>query len=69
MALTQKPIDDKTVIYARPNGWHYHLDKNCKMMGDGDFEKYGYVQIKKSEIKKRHLLACLCAYDRVERKE
>lgn len=58
-----KPIDVSTIIYARTQGSHYHLDRSCPMLEDGDFERLNYVAIKKSEIKKRHLLPCRCAYE------
>ncbi len=58
-----KPIDDSTVIYARPNGGHYHLDINCIMLLDSGFEILGYVEIKKADIKKRKLYPCACAFE------
>jgi hypothetical protein len=58
-----KPIDDTTVIYARPWGRHYHIDKDCPMLQGGDFERLGYTIIKKADIKKRRLNPDLCAYE------
>ncbi len=63
-----KPINDDTAIYARPDGSHYHLDRNCNMLKDGDFERYGYGQIKTAEIRKRRLYPCVCAYEGGRRK-
>lgn len=57
------PITKDTVIFARPDGWNYHLDRNCSMLQGGDFERLGYVTIKQEEVKKRHLRPCLCAYE------
>lgn len=57
-----KPIDENTVIYARPNGGHYHLSRGCIMLSDSDYEVLGYVEIKKADIKKRKLYPCVCAY-------
>jgi len=51
-----------TKIYARPDGWHYHLDKGCPMLQGGDFDKLGYKEIKVSDITKRHLNPCPCCY-------
>lgn len=58
-----KPIDDSTIIYARPDGWHYHLNRQCSMLQGEDFERLRYIEINKSEIKKRRLNPCLCAYE------
>ncbi len=53
-----KPIDKNTIIFARPNGYAYHIDRNCKMLQGSQFEHYGYVQIKIGDIKKRDLFPC-----------
>ena len=67
-----KPITDgETKVYARQGGWHYHLDRECPMLKGGDFEKLGYKEIREklgykeisvSDIAKRKLNPCLCAY-------
>lgn len=51
-----------TKIYARQGGWHYHLDRECIMLGGSDFEKFGYKEISKSDIVRRRLNPCACAY-------
>jgi len=51
----------KTKLYARPEGWHYHTDRNCSMLAGGDFERLGYVEITLKEAKKRKLRPCACA--------
>lgn len=48
-------------FYARPEGWHYHTDRNCSMLAGGDFERLGYVEITLKEAKKRKLRPCACA--------
>ncbi len=53
-----KPIDGETIIFARPDGWHYHLDKNCPMLQGGDFERLKYTRITRVELAKRKLWAC-----------
>ncbi len=57
-----KPILDSTVIYARPDGRHYHIDRKCCMLQGSDFETYGYVQIAREDIRKRKLNPCACSY-------
>lgn len=57
---------DTTVIYARPEGTHYHLDLSCPMLINGDFEKLGYKQISKVEVKERNLKPCVCAFEDYE---
>lgn len=56
-----KPLTDTTIIYARPSGWHYHLDKNCPML-QGDLGRLGYIIIPAKDIERRNLSPCLCAY-------
>lgn len=58
-----KTINENTTVYARPDGWHFHLDRNCPMLIDNDFEKMGYIGIKASEIKERRLSPCECCYE------
>lgn len=53
-----QPITKDTIIYARPAGGHYHLDRNCKMLQGYQFENYGYAQINKADIKRRKLNPC-----------
>jgi hypothetical protein len=55
-------LTDDSVIYARPDGWHYHLRRDCPML-EGDFERFGYTTITKAEVEKRRLWPCLCAYE------
>lgn len=64
-----KPINADTVIYARPNGWHYHLDRECPMLSGDDFERLKYEVIKQKDIKKRGLRPCMCAYDDSENRQ
>jgi len=61
-----KKENDKT-IYARPKGRHYHFNKDCVMLRDGDFEKFGYTEVTWAEVNKRKLFPCACAFD--ERRE
>jgi len=49
------------VLYARPDGSHYHADKNCVMLRGGDFELLSYREVTPSETAKRKLTACTCA--------
>ena len=59
-----KPINADTVIYARQEGWHYHLDRNCPMLSGGDFERLKYEIISPKRIKKRGLNPCpACTYE------
>lgn len=58
-----KPTNKDTTIYARPDGWHYHLDRNCSMLQGGDFERLGYITITLKAIKRRHLNPCICCYE------
>ncbi len=59
-----KMLNGKTLIYARPKGSHFHLDRNCTMLqGLGGFEKQGYVSITIKAITKRKLRPCVCAYE------
>ena len=58
-----KPVTETgVIIYARPGGWHYHLDRECSMLQGGDFGKLNYKEIKARDITKRHLNPCLCCY-------
>jgi len=59
-----KEITKKTVIYAWPNGTCYHLDRQCRLLSNGIFRKYGYKIIKEQEIKSRHLTPCRCACEK-----
>jgi len=52
-------METKERIYARPNGEHYHL-RYCIMLLNGDFEKWGYVEITPDDIKRRSLKRCSC---------
>ncbi len=61
-----KPIiKDETKIYARTDGWHYHLGEECKMLAGGDFVRLGYVEISEADIVKRKLNPCLCEYIKI----
>lgn len=52
-------------VYARPHGWHYHLNKECIMLQGGDFERMHYAEIQKTEIGKLKLNPCpACAYEK-----
>jgi len=55
-----EPLADKTAIYARPDGAHYHLNKKCEMLGR-DFRRLGYRKISPEDVKRRGLKPCLCA--------
>jgi hypothetical protein len=50
----------ETKYYARPEGGHYHADRNCPMLAGGQFEELGYVEIAMKEAKKRKLRPCAC---------
>jgi hypothetical protein len=56
-------ITDSTIIYARPDGGHYHLNRNCPMLQGNQFKYYGYTEIKKLDIKKRKLRPCICCFE------
>ena len=45
-------------LFARPEGTHYHVDRNCHMLVDGQFEAYGYIGIDREEIEQRELVPC-----------
>lgn len=53
-------------IFARPDGRHYHTNRNCTMLGGGDFEKMGYVKIDLEEVGTRELYPCHCVYKSVD---
>jgi hypothetical protein len=55
------PLSDDTIIYARPDGGHYHMNKDCPTLR-GDFDKLGYVQTTLTKVKERHLIPCVCTY-------
>jgi len=57
-----KIIDKETLIYARPDGSHFHLDRQCNMLQNGDYERLEYTIIDESQIKERKLYPCACAY-------
>jgi hypothetical protein len=63
------PVNEKTLIYARPNGMSYHLNRKCIMLVSGQFENYKYTTITPKDISKRHLLPCVCAYGEAKLKE
>jgi hypothetical protein len=56
------PLTDESVIYTRPDGWHYHLSRECPMLQGGDFKRLGYRQIKATEVRTRRLNPCVCCY-------
>lgn len=51
-------------LYARPDGWHYHTDRNCPMLAGGEFERLGYKEITLKQAKKRRLNPCACTEPR-----
>ncbi len=53
-----KPITKDTIIFARPDGWHYHLDRNCEMLQGSQFERLGYIRILQDEIEGLDLFPC-----------
>ena len=61
--VSPKIITDSTIIYARLNGYCYHLNRHCVMLRDGAFERYGYRQITQEDVKSQGLNPCVCAYD------
>lgn len=66
--IALKPLTESSTIYARPNGWAYHLDRNCTMLEGGQFEHYQYTKITPEDINHRHLVPCVCAYNNALRK-
>ena len=48
------------MIYARPNGQHYHTTKECPILNG--FEQQGYTPILVSDIIKNKLVPCACVY-------
>lgn len=55
------PIEEAEHIYARLDGRHYHLSRECMMLS-GDFERLGYEEIKVGDVKRRQLRPCICSY-------
>lgn len=53
----------QSIIYARPNGGHYHLNKDCTMLKGGDYERLGYKEISREDIKEFKLNPCVCALE------
>lgn len=47
-------------LYARPDGWHYHTDRNCLMLASEEYERLGYTEITMKEAKKRKLRPHTC---------
>lgn len=62
------PLADAERIYARPGGEHYHLDRDCPMLS-ADFDRFGYVEINRYDVKARRLRPCACAYKRTVKEE
>lgn len=58
-----KALDEKSKVYARPDGWHYHLRKDCPMLQGGDFMRLKYADIRTEGLFKRRLTPCACCYD------
>jgi hypothetical protein len=63
-----RKIDENTILYVRPDGYHYHLDRQCKMLIDYQLEHDKDVQDKDLQVslkdmKKRKLIPCPCAYE------
>ncbi len=48
------------VIYARPDGWHYHTTLNCPMLRGGDFQSLEYREVNEDDIEKKKLRPCPC---------
>ena len=65
---TQALLDAAEHVYARPGGWHYHIDRNCIMLSGDDFEELNYTEIQKGDVAKRELCPCPgCAYEKGSR--
>jgi hypothetical protein len=47
-------------IYASPNGRHFHTNRDCLLLQNGDFERLGYQEIGLDDLKR--LNPCLCVY-------
>ncbi len=57
-------------LYTREGGGHYHIDRNCKMLQGGDFERLGYSLINERNISRKHLRPCpFCAQQQRTRKD
>lgn len=56
-----KAVDKYSNIFARHNGCHYHLSRNCGLVKSDPEE---YARISFGELQRRHLIPCpACAYD------
>jgi len=51
---------DQEVLFARPDGKHYHTDRNCPVLQQGNFEKLGYREVTLAEIMRGRLRTCSC---------
>jgi hypothetical protein len=60
------PLTKETKIYARPDGTHYHLSRDCHLLRGREFDRFAYVVIDIRELRKRKLEPCVCAYDIIE---
>ena len=55
------------VLFARPDGRHYHIREDCMFLSAGQFEELGYKQIYVKEMQERKLLPCPeCTRERVD---
>lgn len=60
------PLEEAKVIYARPNGWHYHLDRDCAMLRGSQFKRHAYREVPAAIVRRRRLIPCGCAYRKKE---
>ena len=47
-------------VYVRPQGMHYHTNRDCPMLADGDFESMRYKEISLAEAKQQEFCSCAC---------
>ena len=53
-------VETVEIIYARPNGTHYHTDRNCMMLTGNQYATLGYKEIIMEEVYNRRLIPCMC---------
>jgi hypothetical protein len=65
-----KTIDGKSILYAKPNGFFYHIDAKCARLNA--ISQFGNLQnrvISYNDVVNLKLLACpICAIENVELK-
>jgi hypothetical protein len=61
------PLEEAPVIYARPEGWHYHLDRDCTMLQGSQFKRHAYREVPAAIVRRRSLVPCGCAYRKEEK--